>query len=110
MRRFRPTWRNEIGLIRAVFSKEIVETLRDRRTIVVALLLPVVMMPIVTLGVPYLSERQQRERARTASVVAVVNRTAAPNLVAMGVNKRLIRAVEVSNPRQALIAREVDAV
>ncbi len=110
MNRLRTNWRDEVRLIRAVFSKEAIETLRDRRTIVVALLLPVVMMPIVTLGVPYLSERQQRERARTASVVAVVNRGAAPNLVALGVNRKLIRVVEVKDPKQALIDREVDAV
>lgn len=110
MDRFWSRWRDDVRLIRAVFTKEAIETLRDRRTIVVALLLPVVMMPIVTLGVPYLSERQQSERARTASVVAVVNRSAAPNLVALGVNKKLIRVVEVKDPRQALIDREVDAV
>ncbi|HEU4797838.1 MAG TPA: ABC transporter permease [bacterium] len=110
MDRFRTGWRNDVRLIRAVFTKEAIETLRDRRTLVVALLLPVVMMPIVTLGVPYLSERQRSERARTASVVAVVNRAAAPNLVALGVNKKLIRVVEVKDPRQALIDREVDAV
>ncbi|MGH2398376.1 MAG: ABC transporter permease [bacterium] len=110
MTRFRTGWQDELRLIRAVFSKEAVETLRDRRTIVVALLLPVVMMPIITLGVPYLSERQQHERARTASVVAVVNRASAPNLVALGENRKLIRAVEVADPKQALMDREVDAV
>jgi len=102
--------RAQARLIGVVFMKEALETIRDRRTVVVALLLPVVMMPIVTLGIPFLSQRQQRERAETPAVVAVVNRQAAPNLVELGVKKKLIRAVEVKNPRQALIDHEVDAV
>ena len=102
--------RAQARLIGVVFMKEALETVRDRRTVVVALLLPVVMMPIVTLGIPFLSQRQQRERAETPAVVAVVNRQAAPNLVELGVKKKLIRAVEVKDPRQALIDHEVDAV
>ena len=102
--------RAQARLIGVVFMKEALETIRDRRTVVVALLLPVVMMPIVTLGIPFLSQRQQRERAETPAVVAVVNRQAAPNLVELGVKKKLIRAVEVKDPRQALIDHEVDAV
>lgn len=105
-----PDRRSQARLIRAVFMKEALETIRDRRTVVVALLLPVVMMPIVTLGIPFLSQRQQREREETPAVVAVVNRQAVPNLVELGVKKKLIRAVEVTNPRQALIDRKVDAV
>jgi sodium transport system permease protein len=96
--------------VMAVFGKEVLETRRDRRTIIVALLLPVIMMPVVTLGIPYLSQRQQRERASTPALVAVVNRTAAQSLVAMGVHKKLIRVTEVANPREALRAGKVDAV
>ncbi|HET6946889.1 MAG TPA: hypothetical protein VFJ45_03680, partial [bacterium] len=102
--------RAQARLIGVVFMKEALETIRDRRTVVVALLLPVVMMPIVTLGIPFLSQRQQRERAETPAVVAVVNRQAASNLVELGVTRKLIRAVEVKDPRHALIDHEVDAV
>jgi len=103
-------WSVRIRLIGAVFVKEAVETVRDRRTVVVALLLPVVLMPVVTLGIPYLSQRQQRQREQTPAIVAVVNRQAAPDLVELGVRRRLIRPVEVASPHQALLAREVDAV
>jgi len=94
----------------AIFGKEMLETRRDRRTIIVALLLPVVMMPVVTLGIPYLSQRQQRERANTPALVAVVNRSAAASFVAMGVRKNLIRVTEVKDPRRALREGRVDAV
>lgn len=96
--------------IMAIFNKEILETRRDRRTIIVALLLPVIMMPVVTLGIPYLSQRQLRERAGRPALVAVVNRNAAASFVSLGVRKKLIRVTVVKNPRQALIDGQVDAV
>ena len=112
-RRVAPWWamrQPRLHTVLAIFGKEILETRRDRRTIVVALLLPVVMMPVVTLGIPYLSQRQQRERANTPVLVAVVNRSAAASFVSMGVRKKLIRVTEVKNPRQALREGRVDAV
>lgn len=105
-----PEWRDRARLIGAVFMKEVVETVRDRRTITVALLLPVVMMPIATLGIPYLAQRQEREREGRPAVVAVVNRTAAAPLISLGEKKGLIRAVELKEPKQALLNRRVEAV
>lgn len=105
-----PEWRVRARLVGAVFMKEVVETVRDRRTVTVALLLPVVMMPIVTLGIPYLAQRQEREREGRPAVVAVVNRKAAAPLISLGEKKGLIRAVEVKAPKQALLNRRVDAV
>ena len=111
--RIRPWWATRqprVHTVLAIFGKEMLETRRDRRTIIVALLLPVVMMPVVTLGIPYLSQRQQRERASTPALVAVVNRRAAASFVSMGVRKKLIRVTEVKDPRQALREGRVDAV
>lgn len=94
----------------AIFGKEILETRRDRRTIIVALLLPVVMMPVVTLGIPYLSQRQQQVQARMPALVAVVNRRAAAAMVALGVTRQLIRVTEVPDAPKALREGRVDAV
>lgn len=106
----RRQWREEARVVRAVFLKEALETIRDRRTVIVALLLPVVMMPIVTLGIPFLSQRQAKEREETPAAVAVVNRGAAVNLVEFGVKEKMIRVVQVKDPRQALVDRKIDAV
>ncbi|MDQ7843212.1 MAG: ABC transporter permease subunit [Armatimonadota bacterium] len=100
----------ELRVIAAVFAKEVLETIRDRRTVIVALLLPVVMMPIVTLGIPFLSQRQQREREEAPAVVAVVNGRAARELVGLGVRRRLIAVAGAADPRRALLDGEVDAV
>src|SRR3972149_114353 len=43
----------------AVFRKELLEAVRDRRTLLLGLLLPVIVMPAVALGLPYLALREE---------------------------------------------------
>lgn len=103
-------WIPSARVIGTIFRKEMTETVRDRRTIVVALALPVLMMPIVTLGIPYLAQRQQQERAQRPAGVAVVGKANAPALVSLGVKRGLLAVVATDRPKQALLDRRVDAV
>jgi hypothetical protein len=50
--------------------KEMLEALRDRRTLLVMILLPALVMPLATLGIPYLEQRQQRQLKTTIPTVA----------------------------------------
>lgn len=94
----------------AIFRKEMVETLRDRRTLIIALLLPVVLMPLVTLGVPYLASRQRQQRETAVSHVAVIGAAAAPDLVSTVGTQEHVQLVSVSEAVQSLQSGEVDAV
>lgn len=94
----------------AVFRKEMIEALRDRRTIVVALVLPVLIMPVATLGIPYLAERQAAEFEDRPASVAIVGGEHARALVDYGVQREWIRPVAVLDPSRALLARTVEAV
>lgn len=94
----------------AVFRKELIEALRDRRTIVVALILPVLMMPVATLGIPYLAERQATELEDRPALIAVIGAEHARALVALGVRREWIRVIEVKDPSRALQDRNVEAV
>ncbi|MDQ7819796.1 MAG: ABC transporter permease subunit [Armatimonadota bacterium] len=89
----------------AVFRKETVEALRDHRTVLVALLLPAILMPTLTVALPALAERQRRARESAAVVVAVEGETADLLEAAGG-----IRSVRVPDPEAALEAGTVDAV
>lgn len=94
----------------AVFRKEMIEALRDRRTIIVALVLPLLMMPVATLGIPYLAERQAAEFEDRPAAVAIVGGEHARALVDYGVQREWIRPVAVRDPPRALLARTVEAV
>ena len=94
----------------AIFRKEMVETLRDRRTLIIALLLPVVLMPLVTLGVPYLASRQRQQRETAVSHIAVIGAATAPDFVSAVAGGGHIELVPVPDAVQSLQRGMLDAV
>ncbi|MGQ0549591.1 MAG: ABC transporter permease subunit [Armatimonadota bacterium] len=93
----------------AIVRKEIVEVLRDRRTLAAAVLLPAVVMPLVVLAMPVLA-RLQEERLRDRPARIAVEGGDAGGLVAFGFDERAFTLVSVTEPRQALLRGEVDAL
>lgn len=101
--------RQEAGRwIQAVYVKEMVEAVRDRRTLLVMVVLPAIFMPIATLGIPYLAQRQQRLIQTVVPRVAVVGQ--APALIHMAYATKLITPVRAPDPVTALRERKVLAV
>jgi sodium transport system permease protein len=94
--------------VQAVYQKEVTEALRDRRTLLVMVLLPAVIMPVATLGIPYLEQRQARQFSASVPAVAVVGQ--APALIHLAYASRLIRPVRTPDPLAALGQRRVLAV
>jgi sodium transport system permease protein len=95
--------------VRAVAKKELLETRRDRRTLIAAVLLPAVTMPLVVLAMPLLAQRQQQEVRDRPARVAVVGAAAAA-LAASGTAAASLRVVAVANPRRALLEGAVEVV
>jgi sodium transport system permease protein len=94
--------------IQAVYAKEMLEALRDRRTLLVMIVLPALFMPVATLGIPYLAQRQQRLIQTAIPRVAVVGE--ARSLIHLAYVTKLITPVRAPDPVQALRARKVLAV
>lgn len=96
--------------VRVVLAKEILDAVRDRRTLLMSILLPLVLMPLVNLTIPALAERQQRSLMAATSRVAVVGAGYAPDLVQVGEAQHLFEVVAVPDPERALRGGEVGAV
>jgi len=96
--------------IRTVFRKELLETLRDRRTVIVAILLPIVMTPVLTVGIPLLAHRQQLQLQDAPVPVVIRGESFAPELVAFGRNRDFIRPVVLAYPNEALARHQIDAI
>ena len=94
--------------IRTVYAKEILETVRDRRTLLVMVVLPAFFMPVATLGIPYLAQRQQHMIQTATPAVAVVGDSR--GLLRMASATQLIAPVHVDDPVAALRRRRVLAV
>jgi len=93
---------------RAVYAKEMLEALRDRRTLLVMILLPALVVPLATLGIPYLQQRQQRVLQTATPAVAIVGQD--DGLLRLARTTRLIQPVRASDPLRALRERRVLAV
>jgi sodium transport system permease protein len=72
-------------LILALFRKELTETLRDRRTLLMALGLPVLLYPLIAMSLTKLQESRREGQEATASKVAVWGR------VPTGLDRELAR-------------------
>jgi sodium transport system permease protein len=94
--------------VRTVYAKELLEAVRDRRTLLVMILLPAIIMPVATLGIPYLEQRQQRQLRTSTPSVAIVGQAA--GLVHLAYTTKLVRPVKTTDPLRALRERRVLAV
>lgn len=104
-----PPARRPMGpFVRTVFSKEMLDALRDRRTLLVSILFPAIIMPVATLGIPYLEQRQQRQLRTAIPAVAIVGEASA--LVHLAYATKLIQPVKTADPVRSLRERRVLAV
>lgn len=94
--------------VKAVYAKETLEAIRDRRTLLVMILLPALFMPLATLGIPYLAQRQQHLIQSVTPQVVVTGE--APGLIHLAHLTNLIAPVRAADPEQALHQRRVLAV
>jgi sodium transport system permease protein len=98
-------------IVREVFLKELRETLRDRRSLAVIVCIPLLLYPLLTLGMAGLTASTERRKTRQVSRIAVRNPEAAPRLV-----ERLhrpdsgVEVIEAPATRATMAANEVDAV
>jgi len=91
-----------------IYAKETLETVRDRRTLAMMIVLPALFMPLATLGVPYLAERQQHQIQTVIPKVAIVG--GSPAMMHLAAAAKLLAPVRVKDAAAALRSRQVLAV
>ena len=94
----------------AVCRKELVEAVRDRRTVLLGVLIPILVMPAITLGLPYLAQREEARLRAAPARVAVRGPEHLPGFLRTAAAGEWIVRVEVPEPESALRRGTVDAV
>ena len=100
-----------LDIVRTVFGKELREMLRDRRSLAVMFGLPLVLYPMLAIGIATLTKARQDEQKEKPAQVAIPNAEAAPELHARlkaegsGIELRLPEDVDL-----ALARGDLDAV
>ncbi|MFB6285452.1 MAG: ABC transporter permease [Candidatus Bipolaricaulia bacterium] len=94
-----------------VWRKELLDTIRERRTLVLMIVVPLVVMPIFALGPSLLAGSQESQSEQTTQAIAVVRPEAAPGLVDRIRQSDALRIVDpADDPEQALQNGDVKAI
>ncbi len=96
--------------IAVVWRKEILDTLRDRRTIMAMIVLPLLIYPILIVAISQLGLHQVEKLRAAKARIAVVPRDASPELVRGLSADTSFVLVHPADPSAALAGREIDAV
>lgn len=64
-----------------VWKKELIDNIRDRRTLMTAILMPVILMPVILIGTFKLQEFQVKQTEEKTAVVGIASLDTAPTLV-----------------------------
>ncbi len=107
----RRSWRH----VALVWQKELLDTIRDRRTLTLMIVVPLVLTPVLVLGPNVLRQSQEEKQLQQLQTVAVVNGQEAPELLALLRESGLLRIRSVPDSdakraREELEEGEIDAV
>lgn len=96
--------------ILTIWRKELRDTVRDRRTLFAVILLPLLLMPVIIIGVGKLTQYVIRDAQEKVVTIGVVNESAAPELSQMlrEASKVIVQSAE-SDSEDMVRNREIDA-
>lgn len=87
--------------ILTIFKKEMRDTLRDRRTLVSSIVMPVILMPLLILGMGWFAEYQAQQTQEKDLNLGIVNRQAAPDLASFIDGQQKINVSDVNGDAAA---------
>ena len=88
-----------------IWFKELLDTLRDRRTLVAMIIAPMLLTPLLVVLPLRLLEEQRRAQENAVVKVAVAGAEHAPALIESLRASRKVEVIEASNPEEAIRAR-----
>ena len=84
--------------IRAVYKKEMQDILRDRRTLIATVVIPILLIPIMTFGIPLLFSSTEQQIVEQTQYIAIINYESSENFTRLIDGSRSLRVVEIDKP------------
>jgi sodium transport system permease protein len=95
--------------IRLVYRKELLDTIRDRRTIISMIIIPILFFPMMTIGFSAVVSSFITKSKAEIHKVAVINDQASPDLVEMLIASGKVEIVKVDSAEAAISRKEIRA-
>ncbi len=93
-----------------VWRKELLDTIRDRRALILMIVVPLLLMPILVWGPNALRLSTEQQKEQQAQKVSVINPREAPQLVELIDQSGGLTVSSVEDPATALKQKEIAAV
>jgi sodium transport system permease protein len=96
--------------IRIVFLKELLDTIRDKRTIISMIVVPIAMMPLLMLGIGSLVVRQAAKAEKEVSAIVVEQESESDLVADLFDSSERFAIISVPEPDSALMAGQVHLI
>ena len=95
--------------VKIIYFKEMLETLRDRRTLISTILIPIILFPILMFGMGAVVVTMMRKTEAEATKIAVVGEEHAHSFLTALLDREDFKKMEVEDFRLALKEKEIHA-
>lgn len=96
--------------IKVIYLKELLDTIRDRRTIIAMIVVPILLFPVMMIGVSWITASATKKMVAEPARVVIIGKENAPKLYTLIEKSTQIEVKEHSNPKQALTDKEIQAI
>tara|TARA_Y100000590_G_scaffold201696_1_gene229188 strand:+ start:3848 stop:5038 length:1191 start_codon:yes stop_codon:yes gene_type:complete len=84
--------------IKAVYKKEMQDILRDRRTLIATVVIPILLIPIMTFGIPLLFSSTEQQIVEQTQYIAIINYESSENFTRLIDGSSSLRVVKIDKP------------
>jgi sodium transport system permease protein len=99
-------WRN----IKIIYKKELIDVLRDRRTIISMIVVPILIFPLLVIGYSAVAANLMQKSAAEKHKIAVINKSDAPDLFALVDTSSKVEIVQINAPIDSVKQAILDKV
>ncbi|MCK4224611.1 MAG: ABC transporter permease [candidate division Zixibacteria bacterium] len=98
-----------IKKVKIIYFKEILETLRDRRTLISTILIPIILFPVLMFGMSAVMMMMMKKTEAEATKIAVIGEEFASSFVSFLLEGDDFQKVDVADFKSALKEKEIHA-
>jgi sodium transport system permease protein len=99
-----------LSKVRIIFLKELLDTIRDKRTIISMIVVPITMMPVMMLGLGSLVVRQALKAEKEVSSVVIEQETESDRITDLFASSERFARISVAEPDSALMEGEIHLI
>lgn len=100
----------KLRTIKIIYLKELLDTIRDRRTLIAMIVVPILLFPVMMIGFGWFARTQSIKMVEEVAKLAVLGKDNAPHLYQLMEQSKYLKIVQSPNPREALSKGEIQII